>query len=595
AISLLDLGKTQEALELLRRADEASPNHPQIKFNYVLALWRTGKLRDEQAIQRLNDLTQSSSADPSAFYVFGLTHLERGKLQESLIAFNHSLELDPSRKDVRHSLEEIKQLLPFDSLCLTQHVLYRRDDETTPPLFVDESGEFMLVEFIDRRIALLKIQSGQALATFVRKNNSENLNSDSYNYLAVSEDYKWNLESTSPTEILVSTVAHSKKSEPKASYRFHSVNWGKFSPCSLTTGTPTNSQTLKIVPDANGVSVFSEQASQAVFDATEEDQLLTAFAVAPNGKWLITGGDESLIRLWNVSQKRCMRTFHAVGGVVEALWFDPKARIVVSLAKRNICQIWRVMLLCNHPKKLRAPHLLCLINSSEELQERQAQMEKIYKKAKEAAEQGDNSNLIQAYRAAKEIQGWQSERDKFENLLERRIPRSNLEDAVQAFQVNAHDNDVSTLALAWDSSFLISAGKDRAIRLWSDPSNQSEEPTRRREGVVKRSLNWKQTLELTYHYEWVRSIALSPNNRFLASGGWDHRVVLWDLAKGTLLFTLPEQVKNLTKLSFAPDGRTIATATANGAVTLWDLATAQILIRLDVGSGYTRALSFSRD
>lgn len=595
AISLLDLGKTHEALELLRRADEASPNHPQIKFNYVLALWRAGLLRDEQAVQKINDLTQNSSADPSAFYVFGLTHLERGKLQESVVAFNHALELDPSRKDVRHSLEEIKQLLPFDSLCLTQHVLNRGDDDKLPSLFVDESGEFMIVEFIDRRIALLKIQSGQTLATFLSKKNAGNNNAGGRNYLAISEDYKWNLESTSPTEILVSTVAHTKKSVPKASYRFHLVDWGQFSPSSVTAGASPNSQTMKIVPDENGVSVLSEQTSQSQFDAVEEEQLLTAYAVAPNGKWLVTGGDESLIRVWNVPQKRCMRTFHAAGGVVEALWFDPKARIIVSLAKRNICQIWRVTLLCNHPKKLRAPHLLCLINSSEELQERQAQMDSFYKNAKEAAEQKDNSKLLQAYRAAKEIQGWQAERNKFENLLERRIPRANLEDAVQAFQIHAHESDVSTLALAWDASFLVSAGKDRAIRLWTDPSCQGEELTKRRQGLVQRPQNWKQTLELNYHYDWVRSIALSPNNRFLASGGWDHRVVLWDVAKGTRLFTLPEQVKNLTKLGFAPDGRTIATATANGAVALWDLATAQILIRLDVGSGYTRALSFSRD
>ena len=594
AISLLDLGKTSEALDLLRQANAVSPNQPQIKFNYTLALWRSGKLRDDQALKKINDLTQNNPTDPTACYVFGLTNLERGKLQASATAFHRALELDPYRKDIRRSLKDTQKLIPYDSLCIAQYVLDRKDEKQTPPLFVDESEEFMLIESVDKKFVLLKIQSGQKVSTFIRKKNKDVKDSEQ-SYLAVSEDYKWNLESTSPTEILVSSVASDKKSTPKVSYRFHAVDWGSLRPRSVATSSASKPKTLLLVPEENAINVTDEQSSQDLFSIPEDEQLLTAFAATPNGKWLATGGDESAVHVWNLSQERCMRTFHAAGGVVEALWFDPKGRVIVSLAKRNICQIWRVILICNHPRKLRAPHLLCLINSSEELQERQAQMEIIYREAKEAAQQNDNAKLVQSYQAARKIEGWKSERGKFEALLERRIPHSNLDDAVQGVQIQAHDRDVSTIALAWDSSFFVSAGKDRAIRLWTHSSSKNEKLTQNQQGSIQRPQNWKQALELDYHYDWVRSIALSPNNRFLVSGGWDHRVTLWDLATASRIRTLPESIKNLTKLSFAPDGRTIATGTATGAVTLWDLGTNQALIRLDVGSGYTRGLLFNRD
>ena len=49
-------------------------------------------------------------------------------------------------------------------------------------------------------------------------------------------------------------------------------------------------------------------------------------------------------------------------------------------------------------------------------------MEIIYREAKEAAQQNDNAKLVQSYQAARKIEGWKSERGKFEALLERRIP-----------------------------------------------------------------------------------------------------------------------------------------------------------------------------
>ena len=607
AISLLDLGKTREALGLLDQAAADSPNQPQIIFNRALALWRAGRIHDLQAVQLLNNLTQNNSANATSFYAFGLINFERGNLKASVNAFARALEIEPKSKEVKRALEEAEKIAPFDSQCLTQYVLTKPDDNSTPPLFVDESGEFALLELIDKKIALIKVSNGQTLANFIQKNH-QSASASQRRVSAVSDNYKWNLVATEPDTIVVSSATGENGSKSRVRYKFHLVDWG------AKKTRPMDGVFLKALnnPDEQSISnkilfklspsqieVIDLESEKVIQKITEDEQELSTFDVTPDEKWMAFGGDESLVRIWNLKNNRCVRTFYGLGGVIEALWFDPKKRVVLTLSKGNICQIWSVVLICIHSKMIHAPHMLCLINSSEELQERQAQFNHALQEAREAAAESNIPKLLQIYRDVRSIEGWELLRGQFETLLDQQVPRSALDDAVETLQLQAHEGAVSTIALSWDSSFLASAGKDRVIKLWTSAppqengGGQDKQPNAK--SLLTRQKTWKQKLELSYHYDWIRSISLSPNNRFLASGSWDHQVALWDLSTGKRLRSLPEKIKNLTKLSFAPDGRTLAVATANGTVSLWDLGTNKPLLRLNVGLGYTRALTFNRD
>src|SRR5689334_8587707 len=50
-------------------------------------------------------------------------------------------------------------------------------------------------------------------------------------------------------------------------------------------------------------------------------------------------------------------------------------------------------------------------------------------------------------------------------------------------------------------------------------------------------LNFELASTLSGHTDPVSSIAFSPDGKLLASGGWDKRVILWDVATGTELRT----------------------------------------------------------
>lgn len=620
AISLFELGRTDEALDLLRKAVAANPLNPQIAFNQTLALWRGGATTDLQAVERLAELVKNRPNDASASYALGLLHVERCNLRSAVDAFERAAELAPDRDDVRRALERARKRLPNDAQCLRRVLLRKKDAKTTPRLYAAVDGSRLLLPSGDDNFLVLSARTGEPQLNFVKTTSDAASNVGDARPVAVSDDYRWNLLRPEPGVRAIVPASGTRSSLREL--RFEPVaTWGSLEPQEVEIEVPSRNAAstpdgetaadektpdatkaaLIFARDANDVVVYEAASKQELRRLPGDGQTLTAFSVSADGRWVATGGDDARIRVWDVENGRQIRTFRGLSGAVEALWFDPRLRFVASLVKGTIFQYWRVGLLCGSAAKLRAPRLLCLVDSSEELGERQARLDATVAAARKAGSRGDVAKIVAAYRDARKIDGWETVRSTFENLLERRARRVRLDDAAQTLRLDAHEGPLSALATSWNGSFAVSAGKDCAIRLWGHPvdaadgANASDSRARLASSNADSPSAWRNLLELEGHVDWIRALALSPNDRYLASGGWDQVVYLWDLASGRRLRSLPERVKGVSQLEFAPGGRTLATATEFGAVTLWDAALNEAVFRVQVGSGTARSFRFSRD
>jgi WD40 repeat protein/transcriptional regulator with XRE-family HTH domain len=94
------------------------------------------------------------------------------------------------------------------------------------------------------------------------------------------------------------------------------------------------------------------------------------------------------------------------------------------------------------------------------------------------------------------------------------------------------------------------------------------------------------------HTNTVKSLAFSPDERTLATSSWDGAIKLWDLERGSLLWT-GWQTSSIQRLAFAPDGRTLASGGDDAVIRLWDAHSGTQLQTLTGHSGPVHALAWS--
>ena len=67
----------------------------------------------------------------------------------------------------------------------------------------------------------------------------------------------------------------------------------------------------------------------------------------------------------------------------------------------------------------------------------------------------------------------------------------------------------------------------------------------------------------TGHTRSINAVAFSPDNRWLASGGKDNVIKIWDLATGNILRTLYGHTSNVNALAVSPDGKLLASGSGD--------------------------------
>ncbi len=145
-----------------------------------------------------------------------------------------------------------------------------------------------------------------------------------------------------------------------------------------------------------------------------------------------------------------------------------------------------------------------------------------------------------------------------------------------AITLTGHSDWVKSVALNPDGKTLASGSCDRTIKIWDLSSGQ-----------LLRTL-------IGHSYS-VKSIALSPDGKTLASGSCDRTIKIWDLPTGKLTRTLTGHADWVNSVAYSPDGKTLASGSCDKSIRIWDLSTGK-LIRILTGHSYSvNSVAYSPD
>ena len=160
--------------------------------------------------------------------------------------------------------------------------------------------------------------------------------------------------------------------------------------------------------------------------------------------------------------------------------------------------------------------------------------------------------------------------------------------------LQGHRGQVRSLCFSADGQFLVSIASDDTVRVWNlDRSAELYhwevdsvviysraifDPSVNRVAAVAGNtvhlwdLESGRSLNRRLPQTFVQAIAFSKNGRWLATGGLNGEVRIWNAATYELVATLRHQTSVVTRLEFSPDSQMLVSACQDGSIRLWELS-----------------------
>lgn len=257
-----------------------------------------------------------------------------------------------------------------------------------------------------------------------------------------------------------------------------------------------------------------------------------AFSGGSDAPLLVSGGQDSTVRVWDFTNRLPLKAFRGHGSSVQAATILPDGKAVLSASHDTFIRQWS-------------------IENYEELRTLQGRVLAGHHDAILGAAYSRDQKLVVTASRDRTARTWNVRTGKPERTFE-----------------EGHAYLASTAMFFPDGHRLLTAAADNTTRIWEVATG----------GEVLR-------LDRTGR---SAAAAISPNSRWVATGSDEKTAQLWDAKTGKLLKTFHGHMVEVTSLAFSTDNRLLATGDAKGHIRLWNVETEELVAKLD---GHTRKIS----
>ncbi len=142
-------------------------------------------------------------------------------------------------------------------------------------------------------------------------------------------------------------------------------------------------------------------------------------------------------------------------------------------------------------------------------------------------------------------------------------------------KTKGHEGSVNTLALSPDGKWLVSGGEDKQLKLWNPATLEAVQTILAMPSVIQ-------------------SAAFSPDGKTLAAAGDDGAIFLFAAGSWEHKAPVPSG-DTINALAYSPDGKWLASAGNSDKLQIWSPATEKLARWLPRQSGWVERIAWSRD
>jgi WD40 repeat protein len=275
---------------------------------------------------------------------------------------------------------------------------------------------------------------------------------------------------------------------------------------------------------------------QGHLEKTIGSNLLTinALAFSPDGKFLVSGGADTAIRVWDVATGKEVRTLVGHTDEVNGFAFSPDGMLLTSASDDKTIRIWDF-------------------------------------------DRGTTIRVLSGHTAPVTSVVFSPDgRDVLSGSEDTTVKIWSVDTGTKEQTLRGHSGFVLAVAISPDGRLLLSGGRDKTIKLWDVASG--------------RALH-----NYVGHGDYVTSVAFSRDGRYVVSASEDESVKLWDSATAAAIRSFNCGNTGCFDASISPDGQRIISLSDDSVVRSWNASTGKELSAFRAGNSAITSFALSSD
>jgi WD40 repeat protein/serine/threonine protein kinase len=636
AVSLFDLGKPEEALQVWEQALKVQPNHLEATYNRGLILWRGRIINDSDLLIMLERIKAPRSKEHRCDYLLTLVHLERDDCKTAIEILSKMQANVTEKDEIQALLREARQRLP-ESLQYLRSLRKTKSANKFTSACLSADGHLALSGSddwsggSDNTLKLWNVKTGRCLRKFTGHTNgvmSVCMSADDRLALSGSRDNTlrlWDIETgqclriftgheNSVESVCMSVdgrLALSKSTD--YSLRLWDIETGQ---ClrTFTGGTDTYSVgsvcmsadgrlALSGSDDWSGgrdhtLKLWNVKTGQCLRTFTGHTRSVESVCLSADSRLALSGSHDKTLRLWDIETGQCLRTFTGHTSSVKSVCLSADGYLVLSGSHDKTLRLWDIETgRCLRTFKYTATiHSVCLsvdgrlalvgtnlelalLRTGEAKKSCVAPLQLSFILTTEAfilREQEYGQSIAQI---TSEIQKGNYTIAAQHIRKARAIPGySRYQKAFDYWTYLYTHLPRKTFIQEWEKAQITLPNEGTVTSACLSADGRLALSVIRGGTLKLWDIETGQCLRtFTGHENSVESVCMSVDGRLALSGSYDKTLRLWDIETGQCLRTFTGHTSSVESVCMSADGRLVLSGDDDGTLKLWDIETGQCL------------------